>query len=1175
MFARFFKQFRDHAHVRKVAHQNRSSHLRRLRLGVETLEDRRLLTAGPFKIVMLPDTQFYSDDNYPQFDWIFGEQTQWVADQINVEEENIVFLTHVGDLVQNGGDTDEWGIADPAMGILDSDVSSLPYGASPGNHDYDVTSGWYPHGNFSEFVNYFGPTRYANYEQRWGANTYGYSAAPEIDGLNHFQIFTGDGQQYLNISLEWQARQESINWAQAVIDAHPDLPVIISTHEYLGTGNPAAHRISAPAGGAERVYHDGQQIFDELVYSNPQVFMVLSGHVTGAGRLTSSNAAGQGVYEMLADYQNSQDGGNGYLRIMEFDPSVTVDSIQVTTYSPSVDASLTDGANQFGLDVDFADRFSFAPTARLYAPVDNDVQDQDHTVNSVKVDSPQAEFQIQLYGHSDGIDDNTVDADVLSIERDSVLMDPSTYSFTYNTTDDRITLRRNDNQLFDFGTYEITVSLTGDKIKDSGDPTAREMPQTVFTVEVFSPGSDEYSSKLVPEHSTWRYLDDGSNQGTAWRESNFVDSSWDLGPAELGYGDNAEGTVVSYGPSATDKYVTTYFRHDFEVPNPTAIEALELKLRRDDAAVIYLNGYEIERSNITGTVDYLTSADVAVGGGGELIADAVTLDAADLSRLVEGTNTLAVEIHQYINPSTQTVTSSDISFDLELAATYTIPTLFDAGSGILSVFGSPGADEISLAADAQDYVTIDTGNGPVRIVPNVAAGDVVEIRVYGYAGDDTIDLSGVDTDFTSLAASGAIRIEAAEGNDTIIGSDDFGVTYVFNGDNLGTDAINPDQDGSNLESGDILQVAAGSVATFANDLTIDSGATYAPQLDVNRDPEPETLIAGRVDVAGTANLDGTLLPQRCRHQDGDDPLDPKDSPPLLSHSEERYVYGGYTVQVINAQTITGTFATAPLPHDLDDHLGHGVFLTDIFSGTDGHSEAVKYDDDIVHLDLFQAAPGDTDGNRKVEGADVLRFLGAGKFDDPDFAEWWEGDFDGNHRFSNDDILLMQAESLFGDGTYWTGADAGADQGGESAPMVGSTVGLILTPQGLMIDTHGAAINGYVIESELGIFTGKRAKNLGMFREDTDGRISGSFDYVLDGKHVLGKVIGNEFAAVDLGTDLTLRYTIEGQTGIYTATIATTASAETLIWLADYDADDESTFSHGIDPAAANLLLATL
>lgn len=172
---------------------------------------------------------------------------------------------------------------------------------------------------------------------------------------------------------------------------------------------------------------------------------------------------------------------------------------------------------------------------------------------------------------------------------------------------------------------------------------------------------------FISTGAVWRYLDDGTDQGTAWRDPGYADTAWASGPAQLGYGDGDEATVVSYGPSSTNKYVTTYFRHSFDVVDPGLYAAVNLRLVRDDGAVIYLNGTEVRRANMPeGPVDYLTLAPNVIGSDDEddfqnlyFYADA----------LVAGTNVLAVEIHQ------QSRTSSDISLDLSLTGLDALPGL--------------------------------------------------------------------------------------------------------------------------------------------------------------------------------------------------------------------------------------------------------------------------------------------------------------------------------------------------------------------------------------------------------------------------------------------------------------------------------------------------------------------
>jgi hypothetical protein len=163
---------------------------------------------------------------------------------------------------------------------------------------------------------------------------------------------------------------------------------------------------------------------------------------------------------------------------------------------------------------------------------------------------------------------------------------------------------------------------------------------------------------FISTGSTWKYLDNGSNQGTAWRSRSFSDSAWKSGSAQLGYGDGDEATVVSYGSNASNKYVTTYFRKSFSVADRSQVTSLKLGLLRDDGAVVYLNGTEVFRSNMdSGTVAYNTYAS-------EAIEDTSFYSASiSPSLLVNGTNVIAVEVHQ-ADPD-----SSDVSFEFQLTGT--------------------------------------------------------------------------------------------------------------------------------------------------------------------------------------------------------------------------------------------------------------------------------------------------------------------------------------------------------------------------------------------------------------------------------------------------------------------------------------------------------------------------
>jgi len=163
---------------------------------------------------------------------------------------------------------------------------------------------------------------------------------------------------------------------------------------------------------------------------------------------------------------------------------------------------------------------------------------------------------------------------------------------------------------------------------------------------------------LIQAGADWKYLDDGSDQGTGWTSIAFQDSLWSSAPAEFGYGDGDETTVISYGPFDSLKYVTSYFRKTFSVTDATIYKSLRLNLKRDDGAVVYLNGTEIYRSNMPGdTITSSTFASASISDGAESIFLSAFLSPAGL---VNGTNVIAVEIHLV------TTANSDLSFDLSL-----------------------------------------------------------------------------------------------------------------------------------------------------------------------------------------------------------------------------------------------------------------------------------------------------------------------------------------------------------------------------------------------------------------------------------------------------------------------------------------------------------------------------
>lgn len=174
------------------------------------------------------------------------------------------------------------------------------------------------------------------------------------------------------------------------------------------------------------------------------------------------------------------------------------------------------------------------------------------------------------------------------------------------------------------------------------------------------------ASTLIPMGSTWSYYDGSTTPATNWNTSAYSDATWNTGAAQLGYGGKGEVTTIGYGGDANNKYITSYYRKSISIDNLASRSNFVLTTFVDDGAVIYVNGEELGRSNMpTGTVSFDTVA-ASVNNG---ITSTFNVP---VSMLKEGSNIIAVEVHQFL------ATSSDVIFNLSLtcdqSATATITT---------------------------------------------------------------------------------------------------------------------------------------------------------------------------------------------------------------------------------------------------------------------------------------------------------------------------------------------------------------------------------------------------------------------------------------------------------------------------------------------------------------------
>lgn len=355
-----------------------------------------------FTLAVIPDTQNYVDfthqraEGFP-FDArdMLNEQMRFIADHAASRGGDIVFATALGDVWQHptiaidpehaargfsarplpaGMNPERW-----TQGVKTVEIPAslqayrliahaLPFSVVSGNHDYDAQ--WWEEswprdltapegdlrrlgmihvGGLTEWVRAFGSESEFFKDRSW------YVAAHD-GGADSAQIFEAGGYRFLHIGLQFAPSDASLRWAETVIHAHPGLPTIIATHDFLDkTGDRRAHPV-VDIHALDPFDNNAQGVWDKLIDRNPQIFMVLSGHHNGQSFRMDRNRQGRAVYQILSDFQDRNQAaidagmtaekapglGDGWMRLMTFDMSEAVPTIRVRTYSTHYDRYASD-----------------------------------------------------------------------------------------------------------------------------------------------------------------------------------------------------------------------------------------------------------------------------------------------------------------------------------------------------------------------------------------------------------------------------------------------------------------------------------------------------------------------------------------------------------------------------------------------------------------------------------------------------------------------------------------------------------------------------------------------------------------------------------------------------------------------------------------------------------------
>lgn len=315
--------------------------------------------AEAFTIAVMPDTQHYTGvdtkltpkSTAPLANEHLATQVRWLTQ--NIDAQRIVFISHVGDIVDINREV-QWALAAELLAPLHGRV---PYSLSLGNHDMTEK------GDAQLFQRFFPASRFRAFP--WYAGTFESKDPKRISGdnANSCQLFSAGGIDFIHVSLECNAPDDVLAWAGALLTRHADRLALITTHMDLGViEKPKTNEgfYADPQGRMRWAKRHGKrgntptQMFEKLYRKHANLRIVFSGdqsRVT-ALHLTSTGEQGNTVHHCMSDY-----GSLGPLRLYRFFPARN--EVQVITYDPVAGALVEQtkfkplrSSHQFTLPVD-------------------------------------------------------------------------------------------------------------------------------------------------------------------------------------------------------------------------------------------------------------------------------------------------------------------------------------------------------------------------------------------------------------------------------------------------------------------------------------------------------------------------------------------------------------------------------------------------------------------------------------------------------------------------------------------------------------------------------------------------------------------------------------------------------------------------------------------------------
>lgn len=288
---------------------------------------------GAFTIVVIPDTQGYRgartkatpDSPDPLTNPVFANHIAWI--RANVTNQNIVFVSHVGDIVDINNE-EQWSLA---RQNLDGLMGVVPFGLSTGNHDMKAS------GDASLFQKHFPAERFKAFP--WYGGTFepeDPKDAPFGNNANSYQLFSAGGIDFVFLHLECNAPDPVLAWANTLLSRFANRVALVTTHMDLGIRKKPTVKEEFVSGQKGRMEwskccgargNTPLQMWEKLYRQHANLALVFSGdqsRVT-AQHLAQTGDHGNVVYALMSDYESA-----GPLRLYRFQPARR--EVQAITY---------------------------------------------------------------------------------------------------------------------------------------------------------------------------------------------------------------------------------------------------------------------------------------------------------------------------------------------------------------------------------------------------------------------------------------------------------------------------------------------------------------------------------------------------------------------------------------------------------------------------------------------------------------------------------------------------------------------------------------------------------------------------------------------------------------------------------------------------------------------------